>query len=68
MMKVDGRSSPVFRDVAFESYKAYRRGPSPLEATHFSEPTRVGMVAVKRAAFQSIASMYVLALLRLPPC
>ncbi|KIP07723.1 hypothetical protein PHLGIDRAFT_105335 [Phlebiopsis gigantea 11061_1 CR5-6] len=44
-------------DVGYESYKAHRRGPSPLEAAHFSEPTRVGMVAVKRAVFQSIASM-----------
>lgn len=47
-------------DVGYESYKSYRQGPSPLEAAHFSEPTRVGMVAVKRAAFQSIASMCVL--------
>jgi len=44
-------------DVTYEAYKAHRNGPSPLEAAHFSEPTRVGMVAVKRAAFQSIASM-----------
>jgi len=44
-------------DVAYESYKAYRKGPSPIEAAHFSEPTRIGMVAVKRAVFQSIASM-----------
>ncbi|KAF7973211.1 hypothetical protein HWV62_32658 [Athelia sp. TMB] len=44
-------------DVGYESYKAHRNGPTPLEAAHFSEPTRVGMVAVKRAAFQSIASM-----------
>ncbi|KIM83801.1 hypothetical protein PILCRDRAFT_781980 [Piloderma croceum F 1598] len=44
-------------DVSYEAYKARRRGPSPLEAVHFSEPTRVGMVAVKRAVFQSIASM-----------
>jgi len=46
-------------DVSYEAYKARRRGPSPLEAAHFSEPTRVGMVAVKRAVFQSIASMSV---------
>jgi len=46
-------------DVSYEAYKARRRGPSPLEAAHFSEPTRVGMVAAKRAAFQSIASMSV---------
>ncbi|ETW84273.1 hypothetical protein HETIRDRAFT_170773 [Heterobasidion irregulare TC 32-1] len=44
-------------DVSYESYKAHRRGPTPLEAANFSEPTRVGMIAVKRAAFQSIASM-----------
>ncbi|EIN10303.1 hypothetical protein PUNSTDRAFT_125224 [Punctularia strigosozonata HHB-11173 SS5] len=44
-------------DVSFETYKASRRGPSPVEAANFSEPTRLGMVAVKRAVFQSIASM-----------
>ncbi|KIJ70485.1 hypothetical protein HYDPIDRAFT_105223 [Hydnomerulius pinastri MD-312] len=44
-------------DVSYEAYKAHRRGPSPLEAAHYSEPTRVGLVAVKRAVFQSIASM-----------
>ncbi|KAJ7507470.1 mitochondrial 18 KDa protein-domain-containing protein [Mycena galericulata] len=44
-------------DVSYESYKAHRRGPTPLEAAHFSEPTRIGMVAVERATFQSIASM-----------
>ncbi|CCM03398.1 uncharacterized protein FIBRA_05528 [Fibroporia radiculosa] len=44
-------------DVGYEAYKAHRRGPTPLEATHFSEPTRIGMIAVKRAVFQSIASM-----------
>ncbi|EGO01638.1 hypothetical protein SERLA73DRAFT_177055 [Serpula lacrymans var. lacrymans S7.3] len=44
-------------DVGYEAYKAHRRGPSPLEAAHFSEPTRIGMVGVKRAIFQSIASM-----------
>ncbi|KAI0068971.1 hypothetical protein BV25DRAFT_1792807 [Artomyces pyxidatus] len=44
-------------DVGYESYKAHRRGPSPIEAAHFSEPTRIGMIAVKRATFQSIASM-----------
>lgn len=49
----------MLSDVSYEAYKAHRLGPSPLEAAHFSEPTRVGMVAVKRAAFQSIASMYV---------
>jgi len=44
-------------DVGYESYKAHRRGPTALEAAHFSEPTRIGMVAVKRAVFQSVASM-----------
>ncbi|THH12912.1 hypothetical protein EW146_g7245 [Bondarzewia mesenterica] len=44
-------------DVSYESYKAHRRGPSALEAANFSEPTRITMVAVKRATFQSIASM-----------
>ncbi|CAL1701640.1 unnamed protein product [Somion occarium] len=44
-------------DVGYESYKAHRRGPSPLEAAHFAEPTRISMIAVKRAVFQSIASM-----------
>ncbi|KAI0003042.1 mitochondrial 18 KDa protein-domain-containing protein [Russula compacta] len=44
-------------DVGYESYKAHRRGPTPFEAAHFTEPTRVGLVAVKRAAFQSVASM-----------
>ncbi|KAF8843158.1 hypothetical protein BDN67DRAFT_924912 [Paxillus ammoniavirescens] len=44
-------------DVSYEAYKAHRRGPSPLEAVHYSEPTRLGLVAVKRAVFQSVASM-----------
>jgi len=44
-------------DVAYESYKTHRRGPSPIEAANFSEPTRVGIAAVQRATFQSIASM-----------
>jgi len=44
-------------DVGYESYKAHRRGPTPFEAAHFTEPTRVGLVTVKRAAFQSVASM-----------
>lgn len=46
-------------DVGYESYKAHRQGPSPIEAAHFSEPTRIGMIAVKRAVFQSVASMCV---------
>lgn len=54
------RSNPVCcnSDVSYESYKAYRKGPTPEEAAHFSEPTRIGMIATKRAVFQSIASMY----------
>ncbi|KAG5352536.1 hypothetical protein C0989_001849 [Termitomyces sp. Mn162] len=44
-------------DVGYESYKAHRRGPSPIEAANFSEPTRIGIAAVQRATFQSIASM-----------
>ncbi|KAI9507707.1 mitochondrial 18 KDa protein-domain-containing protein [Russula earlei] len=44
-------------DVSYESYKAHRRGPTAFEAAHFTEPTRLGLVAVKRAAFQSVASM-----------
>ena len=46
-------------DVAYDSYKTHRRGPSPIEAVNFSEPTRVGIAAVQRATFQSIASMQV---------
>jgi len=44
-------------DVAYETYKAKRRGPSPLEAATYSEPTRLTMVAVQRSVFQSVASM-----------
>ncbi|KAH9850088.1 mitochondrial 18 KDa protein-domain-containing protein [Lenzites betulinus] len=44
-------------DVGYETYKAHRRGPSALEVANFSEPTRLSMVAVKRAVFQSVASM-----------
>jgi len=45
--------------VGYEGYKAYQRGPSPIEAANFSESTRIGMLVVKRAVFQSIASMCV---------
>jgi fission process protein 1 len=51
---------PSLRDVAYETYKAHHRGPSPVEAANFSEPTRLTISAVQRAAFQSIASMYAL--------
>ncbi|KAG8982656.1 hypothetical protein FRB94_007990 [Tulasnella sp. JGI-2019a] len=44
-------------DVSYESYKAYHQGPSATEAANFSEPTRIAMIATKRALFQSIASM-----------
>ncbi|KAJ7179412.1 mitochondrial 18 KDa protein-domain-containing protein [Mycena filopes] len=44
-------------DVSYESYKAKRQGPTPLEAQHFSEPVRIGITAVERATFQSLASM-----------
>ena len=47
--------------MGYEGYKAYKRGPSPIEAANFSESTRIGMLVVKRAVFQSIASMYVYA-------
>ncbi|KAG6868466.1 hypothetical protein C0993_002441 [Termitomyces sp. T159_Od127] len=50
------------RDVGYESYKVHRRGPSPIEAVNFSEPTRIGIAAVQRATFQSIASMFVYSL------
>ena len=45
--------------MGYEGYKAYQRGPSPIEAANFSESTRIGMLVVKRAVFQSIASMCV---------
>lgn len=44
-------------DVAYESYKAHRRGPTAVEAEYMSETSRISLVAVQRAAFQSIASM-----------
>ncbi|WWD22134.1 hypothetical protein CI109_106623 [Kwoniella shandongensis] len=44
-------------DVSFTTYKSSQLGPSPLEAANMSEPTRLGLVAVKRSVFQSIASM-----------
>jgi len=44
-------------DVGYETYKAKRQGPSPIEAANFSEPTRLTMIATKRAIFQSVASM-----------
>lgn len=44
-------------DVAYESYKSYHRGPTPIEAANFSESTRIAISAVQRATFQSIASM-----------
>jgi hypothetical protein len=48
-------------DVAYETYKAYRKGPTPLDIEDgFSERTRLGVVATQRAVFQSLASMWVL--------
>jgi fission process protein 1 len=44
-------------DVGYEAFKAHRLGPSPIEAANFSEPTRLAIVTVHRATFQSIASM-----------
>ncbi|KAG8901435.1 5'-3' exoribonuclease 2 [Tulasnella sp. 403] len=44
-------------DVSYESYKAHRKGPTPIEAANFSESTRIAMLATKRAVFQSVASM-----------
>lgn len=44
-------------DVAYETFKAKRRGPSPTEALTYSEPTRLAMAAVQRSVFQSVASM-----------
>lgn len=44
-------------DVGFTTYKARELGPSPLEAANMTEPTRLGLVAVKRSIFQGVASM-----------
>ncbi|CAD6565440.1 MAG: hypothetical protein TREMPRED_001283 [Tremellales sp. Tagirdzhanova-0007] len=44
-------------DVSFTTYKSSQLGPSPLEAANMSEPTRLGLVAVKRSVFQGLASM-----------
>ncbi|KAL0057636.1 hypothetical protein AAF712_015715 [Marasmius tenuissimus] len=59
-----GRHSCIWRIMfislwrrAYESYKAHRRGPTALKAANFSEPTRISLIAVQRATFQSIASM-----------
>ena len=48
---------PLHSDIGYEGYKAYQKGPSPVEAANFSESTRIGMLVVKRAVFQSVASM-----------
>ena len=58
LIRTFSRPRPI-SDVGYETYKAHRRGPTPLEAAHFSEPTRLGLIAVKRSVFQYIASMYV---------
>ena len=44
-------------DVGFETWKAQRKGPTPLEAASFTESQRLSMVAAKRGIFQAIASM-----------
>jgi fission process protein 1 len=44
-------------DVSFTTYKAKQQGPSAFEAAHMTEPTRLGLVTVKRAVFQGVASM-----------
>ncbi|KAF5393729.1 hypothetical protein D9757_000258 [Collybiopsis confluens] len=45
-------------DVGYETYKAHRKGPTALEIqTGLDENTRLALVAVQRATFQSIASM-----------
>ncbi|KLO15755.1 hypothetical protein SCHPADRAFT_902127 [Schizopora paradoxa] len=44
-------------DVGFETWKAQRKGPTPLEAASFTESQRLALVAAKRGIFQAIASM-----------
>ncbi|EJD00898.1 uncharacterized protein FOMMEDRAFT_21364 [Fomitiporia mediterranea MF3/22] len=44
-------------DVGFETWKAQRRGPNPLEAATFTEPQRLALIAAKRGTFQAVASM-----------
>ncbi|KAF8341286.1 mitochondrial 18 KDa protein-domain-containing protein [Cantharellus anzutake] len=44
-------------DVAFETYKAKRQGPTVEDLATWSEPTRLTMTALQRSVFQSIASM-----------
>ena len=44
-------------DVGFNTYKAREQGPTLFEAAHMTEPTRLGLVTVKRAVFQGLASM-----------
>lgn len=44
-------------DVSYETYKAHKKGPTPLESSIFSEPARLSLVAVERGTFQAIASM-----------
>src|ERR1700754_1784835 len=52
-----------FSDVSYETFKSHRNGPSMVErAAKLTEPTRLGLVAVERATFQAVASMYALAI------
>ncbi|KAH7103000.1 mitochondrial 18 KDa protein-domain-containing protein [Auriculariales sp. MPI-PUGE-AT-0066] len=47
----------VLGDVGYETYKSKKQGPTIEEAKHFSEPTRLALVAAKRGIFQGVASM-----------
>ncbi|KAL5527131.1 hypothetical protein ACEPAG_5922 [Sanghuangporus baumii] len=47
----------VAGDVSFETWKAKRRGPNPLEAATLTESQRLALAAVKRGTFQVVASM-----------
>ncbi|OCB84599.1 hypothetical protein A7U60_g8586 [Sanghuangporus baumii] len=49
--------SNLSRDVSFETWKAKRRGPNPLEAATLTEHQRLALAAVKRGTFQVVASM-----------
>lgn len=38
-------STDLIGDVSYETYKAKKQGPTPLEAANFSEPARLGLCA-----------------------
>ncbi|GJJ07687.1 hypothetical protein Clacol_001892 [Clathrus columnatus] len=44
-------------DVSYETYKAHKKGPTPLESSVFSEPARLSLTALERGTFQAVASM-----------